>query len=364
MVGGGGRASSVERALRRARQAAACDLIQQAVSIACIFPIIVAGDDAQWLETLDDPRLHLELTSPGQIFHFGRTLSELIERYRLEACLYMGAGSAPLLPSLKLAEIAQTVIADQPVLVTNNLHSSDWAAFAPADALPALASWLKSDNALAWIWQEKTGFPVQVLPRSASTQMDIDTPFDLLALARHSRVQTHLRAFLDQLDWPSTHLDAALQVLRREASQVIIAGRVSSWAWHLLEHHTRAWIRVFAEERGMRASGRQVRGEVQSLLNDYMNLVSVDQFFARLAMMADAILLDSRVILASRGLWPRDADRFYSDLLMASKVKDPFLRAVTEAAISAPVPVVMGGHSLVSGGLAVLLEGAGLVPNS
>ena len=111
----------------------------------------------------------------------------------------------------------------------------------------------------------------------------------------------------------------------------------------------------------MRASGRQARGEVRSLLNDYLDLVGVEQFFVSLGAMADAVLLDSRVILASRGLWPCDADRFYADLLMDAQVSDPFLRALTVAARSAPVPVVMGGHSLVAGGLAVLLEGAGLV---
>jgi hypothetical protein len=114
----------------------------------------------------------------------------------------------------------------------------------------------------------------------------------------------------------------------------------------------------------MRASGRQERGEVRSLLNEYLDLVGVEQFFARLGSMADAILLDNRVILASRGLWPSDADRFHSDLLMDEKVGDPFLRALTAAARNAPVPVVMGGHSLVAGGLAVLLEGAGLAPSS
>jgi hypothetical protein len=100
------------------------------------------------------------------------------------------------------------------------------------------------------------------------------------------------------------------------------------------------------------------------LLNEYVDLVGVEQLFHRLAKMADAVLLDSRVILASRGLWPSDADRFHADLLMAENVGDPFLRALAEAARAAPIPVVMGGHSLVAGGLAVLLEGAGLIPFS
>jgi hypothetical protein len=364
MVGGGGSETSVERTLRLARQAAARDLIDQALDIASLEPIIVLSDDAAWLETLDGLPLYRELTPSDQRFHFGRVLGERIERYRLARCFYSGGGSAPLLSTEELAQVVDGVLSGQPLLVTNNLHSSDWAIFDPAAEVVRLVPWLERDNSLAWIWQEKTGFPVQALPRSATTQMDIDTPFDVLALARHPAVHPHLRAFLNRLDWPSNHLDAVLDVLRREASHVIIAGRVSSWAWNLLEHRTRAWVRVFAEERGMRASGRQAQGEVRSLLNDFLDLVGVEQFFRHLGNMADAVLLDNRVILAGRGLWPCDADRFYSDLLMDDQVSEPFLRALTAAARSAPVPVVMGGHSLVAGGLAALLDGAGFAPYS
>jgi len=361
MVGGGGRGTSVERTLRQARQAAARDLIEQGMSIPQLVPTIVVSDDQGWLETLEGLNLQLEFVSLDQPFHFGRILTGMIERYGLRSCFYMGGGSAPMLSSAMFAQVVEMVLSESPVLVTNNLHSSDWAAFAPADAIVDKAHWLERDNALAWVWQEKTGRPVQVLPRTAATQMDIDTPFDLLALSRHPAVHPHLRGFLDRLDWPSTHLDAALDVLRREASHVIVAGRVSSWTWRILEQRTRVWVRVFSEERGMRASGRQARGEVRSLLSDYLDLVGVEQFFHRLGEMADAILLDSRVILASRGLWPCDADRFYADLLMDAQVGEPFLRALTAAARSAPVPVVMGGHSLVSGGLDVLLDGAGFI---
>jgi CTP:molybdopterin cytidylyltransferase MocA len=364
MVGGGGHKTGVEQELRQARQAAAHDLIEQALTQALFGPIVVLSDQAAWLETLRALPLRLEFSPPERPFHFGQSLAELLERYGLRRCLYLGGGSAPLLTGAALAQVARALLSDAPLMITNNVHSSDWAAFAPVEAILPLVPWLKLDNSLAWVWQERTGYPVRVLPRSTATLVDIDTPFDLLALARHPDTQAHLRAFLDQLDWPSDHLDAAIKVLRREASRVIVAGRVSSWTWRLLEQSTRAWVRVFAEERGMRSSGRQERGEVCSLLNDYLDLVGVEQFFVRLGRLSDAILLDSRVILASRGLWPCDADRFYADLLMDTFIEEPFLRALTSAARSSPVPVVMGGHSLVAGGLAVLLEGAGLAARS
>ena len=108
----------------------------------------------------------------------------------------------------------------------------------------------------------------------------------------------------------------------------------------------------------MRASGRQARGEARSILGYYLDAVGPERLFEALANMAQGVFMDNRVLFAHRGLWPSAADRFYSDLRQPERIGDPFVRTLTEAAISAPVPVIMGGHSLVSGGLYALVEAA------
>jgi hypothetical protein len=123
-----------------------------------------------------------------------------------------------------------------------------------------------------------------------------------------------------------------------------------------LERETSCWVRVFAEERGMRASGRQAQGAVRSLLSDYLALVGAEGFFDELAALVDGAFLDSRVILAARGLWPDAEDRYNSDLLRWESVQDPFLRAFTRSAANARIPVLLGGHCVVAGGLLALIE--------
>lgn len=108
----------------------------------------------------------------------------------------------------------------------------------------------------------------------------------------------------------------------------------------------------------MRASGRQARGEVRSLLGYYLEAVGLDRLFETLATMGQAVFLDNRVIFAHRRIWPSAADRFNSDLRQPAQIADPFVRALTEAAMAAPVPVIMGGHSLVSGGMYALIDAA------
>ena len=142
----------------------------------------------------------------------------------------------------------------------------------------------------------------------------------------------------------------------REGGRLAVIGRVSAAAWQQLERATHCWVRLFAEERGMRASGRQARGEVRSLLADYLALVGEEGFFAELSSLADGVLFDNRVLLAARHSWPPAADRFHSDLLRWEAVSDPFLRRFTQAAAEADIPIVLGGHSVVSGGLMALVE--------
>ena len=77
---------------------------------------------------------------------------------------------------------------------------------------------------------------------------------------------------------------------------------------------------------------------------------------ARRAEMGDAALVDSRVLLGHRlgaeeSAWPAPEDRFASDLLLAGAVVEPWLAELTASATDAPIPVLLGGHSLVGPGV-------------
>jgi len=70
----------------------------------------------------------------------------------------------------------------------------------------------------------------------------------------------------------------------------------------------------------------------------------------------EAVFFDTRVVLAHHRLWPSAADRYASDLGLADRIQDSFLREFTAAAVNAPIPIVLGGHGVVSGGLYALVE--------
>lgn len=354
--------SPAEQCIGQARQAAARDFLERALELPEISQIIVATSDAVWAASLRDAlgsdRVVCDLDAPEGPFHFGRRLAGLVETYGVQRALYVGGGSVPLLGGEGLAEAIARL--REGAVVTNNLHSSDWAVFAPAHAVVGLADRLERDNALAWVLVHDAGFSADVLPRSAATQCDLDTPTDTVIAALHPAAGRHLRQaaqmWAERSRRVRANLGAAARVLARQGGHVLVAGRIGAATWRDLETRTACWVRVLAEERGMAASGRLARGEVRSLVGAYLSLVGPAAFFETLASLAEAVFLDTRVLMAQRGNWPPAADRYASDLLCAAEVSDPYWREFTACAAAARVPVLLGGHSLMAGGLLALLE--------
>jgi hypothetical protein len=358
MTGSGG-GSEVERMVALARQAITLDTVERALAVDAIGPILLATNSASLAEKLRGKPVHIELGAPGEEFHFGRRLRELIKQQGMEKVFYIGGGSSALLSSDEIAGIAETLLSADELVIANNFYSTDFAAFAPAKAINSIEPpTLTLDNDLAWRLVKRAGLPCKELPRNAATQLDVDTPSDLMTLKPHPSVGPHTRRYLDSLELDTSHVEQALEFFTDREAEVLVAGRVSASTWAYLESETACRVRLFSEERGMRASGRQARGEALSLLGFYLEEVGLERFFATLAQMSRAAFLDSRVLFAHRRIWPSAPDRFYSDLRQPERINDPWVRRFTEAAIEAPIPIILGGHSLVSGGLYALVEAA------
>lgn len=354
---GASEGSEPEKMVSLTRQAVTMDLVERALTVPRLHPIVVATNSSDLARRLAQYPIQIQVDDPAQPFHFGRRLLELIEQYEMERCFYLGGGAGPLLPADDMAAIADRLLAADRLLITNNFYSSDFAAFAPTSILTEQPP-PDNDNELAWLLGEDAGLPVYELPRSAATQFDVDTPLDLFTLAMHPAAGAHTRACLESLPLDLSSLEAALPLMLDRQATILVAGRISSATWQYLERETACSTRVFSEERGMRASGRLARGEARSLLGYHLEAVGMRRFFEDLGNLGQAVFLDNRVIFAHQGLWPTAADRFYSDLRQPAQIVDPFVRALTEAAMAAPVPVIMGGHSLVAGGLYALIEAA------
>ncbi|MCI0578893.1 MAG: hypothetical protein L0332_10060 [Chloroflexi bacterium] len=345
MVGEGGGATQPVAWMRGARRAAAQDLLEQLSGQPLVERIILVSPEPLPVAMVD------HVPSPPGPIHVGRRLATLVEEWTIDRLLYFGGGAAPLLDETALSNVVARLAAADQVVITNNQFASDWAGVTPASILSGWIERLPQDNMLGWVLSAEAGLPIHALPAATATRLDVDVPTDLLLLRLHPATRPHLRRYLAGLPLDTGRLERALAVLATPASQVFIAGRIGPEAWQALNRATRAWLRIVSEERGMVSSGRQARGEVYSLLADYIDMIGLEGFVATLSSQAQAAFLDTRVLLAHHGRWPSEADRFASDLGLVEEISHPWLRAFTAAVMAAPIPVILGGHGLMAGNL-------------
>ena len=351
---GGVGGSAVEDMVAAARRAAALDSLERALGTGAFAGGALITDRPV---EVDLPR-GLEVVPSPEPFHFGESLRDTVRRLGLVRPVVFGAGALPLLTADEFAGIAGRLAGVDSVAITNNFYSSDLVAWTPGNALERVSPLPESDNPLPRLLHDRTALPVEALPRTIATLLDIDTPTALAVLALYGRTGPRLGRLLATLELDLARYRQVMACVVDRTRTLLVAGRVGSHAWQYLERNTACRVRLYAEERGMQADGREAAGLVRSLLGHYIDAVGLPRAFATLADLADAACIDARVLTAHARRAPSREDRFNSDLGRTDLVRDSMLRDLTAAAAAAPLPVLLGGHALVSGGLMALVQAA------
>jgi CTP:molybdopterin cytidylyltransferase MocA len=360
--GGGQAASPLEEDLRGLRHAICLDVLD----VLC--GLLGAGELDRVVLVTDRPALAAAVPGPVQVqdsapagpgFHFGAALAGLLAAHRPGLALVLGGAAAPLLTGEDVRRFLVLARQNPGASVQNNPQSPDIVAFSPA--APAAALELPdSDNALGQVLA-LAGYRRVLVENSARVNFDLDTPADAAVLAGEGGLGRRTRAACAGLDWLPPlrrRLDAVDAVLSSEGGELALFGRVGPPVTGYLNMHLRCRLRLFSEERGMRALGRVAAGSVVSLIGRLADAVGPEPFFSALRGCADAVLFDTRVLMAHWRANLSDADRYHSDVGAADAIADPRLAAFTRAAWDATPPVILGGHTLVYGGLWLLADRA------
>jgi hypothetical protein len=284
---------------------------------------------------------------------FGARLRSLVRGRRPDGVIVMGSGAAPLATPAHRRAFVEAAEAGAPVALANDRYSADIVAVACAERLRDIPD-LATDNALPRWLAEEAGYAVSDRRRDWRLGFDIDGPLDLVLAGDARTPEPAVDTGLVR-----SRLDAIRAVAADPAAELLVAGRTSSWALAWLERTTAGRVRALVEERGLRTSraGQRPPASVLGALLDRDGPESLGEHVSRLG---DAALVDTRVLLAHRlganeGDWPVAEDRFASDLLLADGIDDGWLRALTAAARDAPIPIVLGGHTLVGPGIRLAL---------
>lgn len=351
---GGQAANSLQNLIRSVRQAVVLDTLAKLKSCPDVAAVILGTDNEELAS--EAARLGVTCTDTGRSrpFHFGRELARVVGEFGLDRVIYLGGAAAPLITPAEVGWIARTLAERERAVILNNPQSADLIAFTPASILASI-DLPGNDNFLGYLLKE-AGLERILCPNSPGINFDLDTPTDLMILALQPGAGPRASDRLKRLAWDVSHLRAARDVLGTDSSEVSLVGRVGSPVVSFINSNFKCRLRVFSEERGMKALGRDERGEVVSLIGHFLNEVGPRRFFEYLAGMCGAVFFDSRVVFAHLRGRVSEWDRFHSDLGQFEAISDPFVRDFTREARTCGVPVVLGGHSVVSGGLWLIAE--------
>jgi hypothetical protein len=287
---------------------------------------------------------------------FGARLREYVAVGRPAGVVVLGSGAIPLADAADRRAFVEAAASPGRRALANNRFSADVVAVSSAGNLMDVGD-LATDNALPRWLAEVTGYEVSDLAQRWRLGFDIDGPLDLALLGRRAWLAPPPAGILDAV---GPRLAAVRAVVRDPGAELVVAGRLSAAGLAWLERSTASRTRALIEERGFRTRPTSQR-PVRSSLGLLLDRDGPGALGAILAELGDAALIDTRVLLAhrfggnERG-WPAAGDRFASDLLLADRIADPWLRALTAAARDAAIPIVLGGHSLVGPGLRLALR--------
>lgn len=320
---------------------------------------------------------------PPDDLSFGARVRALVRAERPAGLVVLGSGAIPLATPADRRAFVVAAGGERRIALANNRYSADVVAVAHAEALVDLPD-LPGDNALPRWLTEVAGYEMTDLRRRWRLAIDVDGPLELVLLGDEARPPgvdlEPLRARMARV--------RAVAADRR--AELLVTGRTSPATLAWLERMTAARIRAIVEERGLRAASRlalgQSNGDVApdaeaaeaagtarprppgateprppaSLLGMLLERDGPASLGEHLRKLADAAIVDSRVLLAHRlgsdeTRWPPAEDRFASDLLLPDRIADPWLRELTSAAVASRIPILLGGHSLVGPGVRLLL---------
>jgi hypothetical protein len=288
--------------------------------------------------------------------------------------IVLGSGSIPLARAADLRRFVEVAAGPGGYALANNRYSADVVAISRAADLLDLPP-LPADNALPRWLEEQAGVAVTDLRSRWRLGVDIDTPLDLIVLGKPAGRDLHAAGPLisERLDERlGERLAALADVITNRRAELLVAGRVSSATLRWLESGVACRVRALVEERGLRAATQLAQSGAttnsrppRSVLGELLDRDGPEALAQIAARLADAAVIDTRVLLAHRhgfaeSAWPAAEDRFASDLLAPASIADPWLRALTESAAAAPAdhPIILGGHTMMNGGLRLLARRA------
>ena len=297
--------------------------------------------------TVELDGLTVEQTRPEQTV--GDIVAEAASSTDARVC-YAGSGM-PAMTGEDWSRVRAGLASGQ--AVSNRMFSCDWVGV-PSGRMFSNLRGEEVDNRFALRVRDECSVEFMQFERSARSLLDVDTPTDLAVLAACAEVgsleigpnlQSVLARWNDLLASSVERAVEVFDVMTKRDAELMLAGRVSGSDWAVVDRDTSCRVRVLSEERGLRTR----EGRARSLLAELYGSVGIQSFVKTLCGMSDSTIWDTRPFYSHLGWQLSRSDRFWADLGRWSAIGHDLLSELLREL--EPHPVLIGGHSLVAGGL-------------
>ena len=335
--------------VNRARAAIVVDTAERAQAAGFDRVRVFSNVDFDGFDDAGD--LEVERTQSGQLI--GSVVSAAARSVSGPVC-YAGSGMAAMTVE-DWSAVLETI--GTGVATANRMFSCDWIGVPDGRLLEVVAP-ERVDNRFAQLVRDRC--EVESFPRSARSLMDVDTPADLVVLKTAERVGSMdlgpaIRAELAgqrELDEQVRNAVRVFETMTRRTQELMVCGRVSGSDWAVLDRDTSCRVRVLSEERGLRTRG----GRARSMIGELFERTGSEPFGLLLESMADAVIWDTRPLFSHLGWDVSRYDRFAADLGRWELIEHEELQRLVWELVDKRV--LMGGHSLVSGGMLAGIDAA------
>lgn len=207
----------------------------------------------------------------------------------------------------------------------------------------------RAENADLWAfptgrWPQSGSRPQKVFPPTAATMFRLDTGGDLCLLAALGP-QGFVRAEdLGASPAVLERIHAVTRLLTKRTAELLVVGDPGTEGWRHLEQETACRVRLLGDGPN-------------GMLAHLLAWAGPARFVEYLSELGDAILVNTRILFPDSDC-PSPRDFFYSDTGQTDQIAHRGLRLLTETLLNGGRPAILGGSSLLAGGIYLLIERA------
>ena len=196
----------------------------------------------------------------------------------------------------------------------------------------------------------KTFLKYLKMPVSLGSVFDIDTPNDFAILSKITNNSGNIGNYISNSIFKNIDLNKFIKVLSSKSSEIFVYGRINPLNLYMAEKNIPCKIRFLSEERGLKIRGKAS----SSLLKYFFKSENFDNLFKLFENICDGGIFDTRIIFSLFAGEYEQEDVYLSDMKIWQKIKNPFIKFFTKKIAESKIPIILGGHSVVNGGLMAL----------